>query len=245
MPILNNKDMQQHTTTSAYGFSATRIEDLGASEYTLGLILVDVSGSVSSFRKDIELCIKEIVKSCRQNPRADNMMLRLVAFDDKVAEYHGYKPLITCHESDYDGCIIIGGTTALYDATYNGVVSAAQYGEALCAQDFDVNAAIFVITDGMDNASKATRSMVGDALRAAITDENLESVVSVLIGVNTDSSGLNQYLRDFQSDAEFTEYVSIKKASKSELAKLGGFVSRSISSQSKALGTGGAASLSF
>jgi len=245
MPILNQPQMQTHHIAGTYGFSATRIEDLGASEYTLGLILVDVSGSVDAYKKEIELCVKEIVKSCRKNPRADNMMLRLVTFDDKVTEIHGYKPLIHCHESDYGGVIKIGGTTALYDATYNGIVSAAQYGEALCAQDFDVNAAIFVITDGADNASKATRTMVRDALREAVTDENLESVVSVLIGVNTDGGGLNQYLRDFQKDAGFSAYVEIKKATEKELAKLGGFVSRSISSQSQALGTGNAASLSF
>lgn len=231
---------------TSYGFSATRIDDLGASEYTLGLIIVDVSGSVSGYRNEIEAAVKEVVRSCRHSPRADNMMLRLVVFDDQVSEVHGYKPLSDCNEDDYTGVIQIGGTTALYDAAYNGVVSASHYGAALTQKDFDVNAAVFVITDGMDNASKLGRKMVAKALLEGVSSEALESIVSVLIGVNTESDGLNDYLRDFKDEAGFTQYVSIGCASAKELAKLGGFVSRSISAQSQALGSGNASGgLSF
>ncbi len=239
MPLLNDTNMDQHSVAgSHYGFSAKRIEDLGASEYTLALIVVDASGSVTSFRTQIESAIREVVRSCRKSARADNMMLRLVIFDDDVTEVHGYKPLSECHEDDYKGCLAIGGLTALYDATYNGVRSAAQYGAALTKQDFDTNAAVFVITDGEDNHSKVTRTMVGDAFAEAVTSESLESVVSVLIGVTT-GAGIDDYLREFKSEAGFSQYVAINQATAKELSKLGGFVSRSISSQSQALGTGG------
>lgn len=240
MPIFNDANMDAHNIAgSHYGFSAKRIDDLGASEYTLALIVVDASGSVTNFRSQIESAIREVVRSCRKSPRADNMMLRLIIFDDTVTEIHGFKPLSDCNENDYKGCLAIGGMTALYDATYNGVRSASQYGAALSQQDFDANAAVFVITDGMDNQSSATRAMVGEALTESVTSESLESVVSVLIGVNTGSGDLNDYLRKFQKDSGFSQYVAINQASAKELAKLGGFVSRSISSQSQALGTGG------
>ncbi len=241
MPIFNNgNDMDSHNIVgSHYGFSAKRIDDLGASEYTLALIIVDASGSVYSFRTQIESAIREVVRACRVSPRADNMMLRLVIFDSTVTEVHGFKPLMECHEDDYKGCLDIGGATALYDATYNGVRSAAQYGAALSKQDFDTNAAVFVITDGEDNSSKVTRPMVGEALRDAVVNESIESATSVLIGVNTGSDGLNSYLRTFKTEAGFTQYVSINKATAKELAKLGSFVSQSISAQSQALGTGG------
>lgn len=241
MPIFNNgNDMDNHNIAgSHYGFSAKRIDDLGASEYTLALIIVDASGSVYSYRTQIESAIREVVRACRVSPRADNMMLRLVIFDNTVTEVHGFKPLMECHEDDYKGCLAVGGATALYDATYNGVRSAAQYGAALSQQDFDTNAAVFVITDGADNASKVTRMMVGEALREAVVDESIESATSVLIGVNTESDGLNSYLRAFKTEAGFTQYVSINQATAKELAKLGSFVSQSISAQSQALGTGG------
>jgi uroporphyrinogen-III synthase len=87
---------------------------------------------------------------------------------------------------------------------------------------------------------------VADAFQGGVTSESLESIVSVLIGVNTQSGGLNDYLRELKKEAGFTQYVSIGKATAKELAKLGGFVSKSISSQSQALGSGSAGqSLSF
>ena len=239
MPIFAKGSMTTHQVAgSNYGFSATRIEDLGASEYTLGLIVVDVSGSVSSLRDEIEATVKEIVRSCRHNPRADNMMLRLVLFDDTVTEVHGFKPLMGCDESDYTGVIQIGGMTALYDAAYNAIQSATHYGKALTDNDFDVNAAVFVITDGMDNRSKVSRAMVAQALSDAVTSEAIESVASVLIGINTADGNLNRYLAQLKSEAGFSQYLAIGNASAKQLAKLGGFVSRSISSQSQALGSG-------
>ena len=68
----------------------------------------------------------------------------------------------------------------------------------------------------------------------------------VLIGVNTDTGGLNQWLETFKNDAGFQQYVAIGDATEGALAKLGGFISQSISSQSQALNSGGPSkSLSF
>jgi uncharacterized protein YegL len=231
---------------SNFKFSGKRIDDLGASEYTLVTLVIDVSGSVASFAKEIEKAVKEVVISCRRSPRADNLMLQVVMFDSHVVEFHGYKPLTECAEDDYDGCITPGGVTALYDATYNGVKSMTQYGKDLMDQDFDCNGAVFVITDGMDNDSKLTQNLVKQAFTEAVTGEALESLVSVLIGVNTIADGLGSYLQDFKDDAGFSQYVAIADATEKQLAKLGAFISQSISSQSQALGTGGPSkSLSF
>lgn len=247
MPLLNSTNMENHKIGgSTFGFSAKRIGDLGASEYTLGLLIVDISGSVASFKTEIEGAIKTVVESCRYNPRADNMMLRLVVFDDVVTEVHGFKPLTECNPADYNGVAQIGGMTALYDASYSGIKSATQYGEDLTTQDFDVNAAVFVITDGADNRSKVTRQMVKEALDEAISSEALESITAVLIGINDSDPSLKSYLDSFKNEAGFTQYVSVGDATPKKLAKLGKFVSQSISSQSQALGTGGpSASLAF
>ncbi len=56
----------------------------------------------------------------------------------------------------------------------------------------------------------------------------------------TSNGSIKQYLDDFRTEAEFTQYVPINEADQSSLAKLAEFVSKSISSQSQALGTGGA-----
>ena len=247
MPKFQDDDMDTHAIGgSNFAFSAAKIGNLGASEYTLGLIAVDVSGSTEAFRKELETALQEVVKACRKNPRADNMMLRVVLFDSSLKEFHGFKPLPNCNEDDYKGSCAPGGMTALYDACYEGIKSCIAYGKDLSAQDYTVNAAVFVITDGADNMSHTTAAMVKAAFAEALQSEALESVMSVLIGVNVDANGTSSYLSAFQKDAGFSQYVAINDASEKTLAKLGGFISQSMSSQSKALGTGGASkSLSF
>ena len=116
MPVFDDTNMEEHQIgASNFSFSATRIEELGASEYTLALLAIDVSGSVTHFAAGIEEALKEICKSCRHSPRADNLMLRVVLFNSRVEEFHGYKPLTECAEDDYTSSINPGGLTALYD----------------------------------------------------------------------------------------------------------------------------------
>lgn len=233
-------DMETHAIPgSNFQFSATRVTNLGASEYTLSVIVVDVSGSVSPYLVQMEKALQEVVKACRLSPRADNLMLRVVLFDDNISELHGFKPIPDCNEADYKGVLPCGGSTALYDATYSAVKSAVEYAKQLAAQDYTMNAAIFVITDGQDNRSKVSAKMVAEALTEAKTSEALESIMPVLIGVNTNSGGLDSYLQTMQTKAGFQQYVGIGNADEKTLAKLGGFISQSISSQSKALGSNG------
>jgi uncharacterized protein YegL len=241
MPILNSSDLDQITLpNSHYGYSATRLEDLGATEYTIATIVCDVSGSTAQFTFDMESAITRIVQACKFSPRADNLLLRLVAFDDNLNELHGFKLLENCNLADYGGALRSGGSTALYDATENAIASTINYGQKLAAGDFSANAIFFVITDGMDNASKFPASSVKDALARAVSSEALESVVSLLLGVNVQEQGVSRYLKQFQKDAGFTQYIEIDKADTKTLARLAEFVSRSISAQSQALGSGGA-----
>lgn len=248
MPKFGADDqMENHAIGgSHFQFSAARIDTLGATEYTLGTIVVDGSGSVTRFWSDILEAIKTVVKACRKNPRADNMMLRVVVFDGRVQEIHGFKPLQDCNEDDYAKIPQPGGVTALYDASFTAIKAATAYGKTLTDAEYSVNAAVFVITDGENCSGTCTPKMVADALTEARTSEALESIMPVLIGVNVTTGGLNQYLDAFKNEAGFQQYVAIGQATEKELAKLGGFISQSMSSQSKALGTGGASqSLAF
>lgn len=240
MPLLMNDGLQQAALpTNHYGYSGTRLDDLGAAEYTLVTIVCDASSSVSGFRNELEKALKSIVRACQYSPRADNLMLRLLAFDTTLHELHGFKLLQACNLADYDGLPRTGGTTALYDAAENAVTATTHYSAQLGANDFSANAIVFVLTDGMDNASKLTPRLVQEALRKALAEEALESFLSVLIGVNVQDPSVGGYLQDFKTDVGFTQYVEIGQADARTLAKLADFVSRSISAQSQSLGTGG------
>lgn len=231
---------QRPIAGTPYGFSATRIRDLGAAEYTLVAIAADKSGSVAAHAAEIERAIGQIVLSCQQSPRADNLMLRVCTFDDTLTEVHGFATLAQCRARDYRGTIANGGSTALYDAAHNAIASVAKYGEDLANHDFCVNAIVFVITDGMDNASKASRDSVGRALADARRVGKLESLTAILVGVGVDDASVGPQLRALGVEAGFEQYVELADANAATLARLAAFVSRSIAVQSRALGSGAA-----
>ena len=237
MPLFSEA-MENHALSNNYGFSAVPVDTLGASEYTLALIIADVSGSVCSFKTEIESCVKRAVAACRNAPRADNLMLRMVTFNQTLQEFHGFKPLMDCAPDNYTNSINPYGSTALFDATYNGIESVLSYGKTLVDSDYDCNAIIIVITDGDDNASTYGTTQVRDLLSQAMKNESLESIVTILVGVNVNSS-INGYLKSFKDDSGFTQYIGLDKADEKTLSKLSNFISKSISNQSQALGTGG------
>jgi uncharacterized protein YegL len=239
MPIIDSQLDQVNLPNSHYGYSATRLEELGATEYTIATVVADVSGSTAAFTFDMEAAIARIVQACKFSPRADNVLLRLVAFDDSLSELHGFKLLENCNLADYSGALRSGGSTALYDATENAVASTTNYAHKLASGDFSANAILFVMTDGMDNASRISAARVKKAFTEAVTSEALESIVSILIGVGVADPQVSAYLQRFQRDAGFTQYVEIDNADAKTLARLAEFVSQSISAQSQALGTGG------
>ena len=106
-----------------------------------------------------------------------------------------------------------------------------------------MNGIFVVVTDGDDNDSKTTPTMLKDEVAKAVSGENLESLVSILVGVNVQDPRMSQRLKEFQTDANFTQYVEIENATDGKIAKLAEFVSRSVSSQSQALGSGGASKI--
>ena len=130
--------------------------------------------------------------------------------------------------------------TGVYDAATNAILASTDYAKNLSENDFDVNGIVIVITDGADNQSSFSPAQVKDALQKALKEESLESLVSILVGVGTASDpSLTQYLEAFKNEAGITQYIDIKDANAKTLAKLAQFVSKSVSAQSQALGTGG------
>ena len=245
MPRLGSENLQKHKA-GHFGFSATRIEDLGAQDYTLVTIVADRSGSTAAFQKEMEAVLKEVLGACLKSPRADNLMIRLVTFESKHAEVHGFKLLSAINPDDYNGVLSPGGMTALYDASTDAIEATNKYGRQLLENDFGVNGIVIVLTDGMDNESTTGIPQVKAALAEAVTNENLESMVSILVGVNVADQNAKNYLANFNQDAGFTQFVPLADANKNTLAKLAQFVSKSISSQSQALGSGGpSASITF
>ena len=64
-------------TGQSYGYSAADLGDLGATEYTLVTIVVDESGSTLCFKKEMEACIQEVIKSCKFSQRSDLSLIHI------------------------------------------------------------------------------------------------------------------------------------------------------------------------
>lgn len=239
MPRLQDTNLEDLQAGSGYKFSGTKIEKLGASKYTLVGIVCDVSGSVEPFAKQIEMMLGTIVKSCDKSAFRDNLMVRLTIFSHLVHEVHGFKLLSTIKPNEYDGMLVVGGSTALFNAGHEGVTVIADYGKALTAQDFLVNGILFIITDGEDREGGCRPSDIAKAIKAAKLAENLESIRTILVGVTGDDTNLNSYLERFKAEAEIDQYISIGTATPGKLGKLAEFASQSVSSTSQSLGTGG------
>jgi uncharacterized protein YegL len=235
----SNELKQNSLTVSSYGYSAVGMEALGATEYTLVTVVVDESGSTRGFRGDMEACLAEVIGACRKSPRADNLMLRMVAFDDTVREIQGFKPLMDCDEKSCQGCMKGGGSTALIDAAINAIEAEADYGRELVKKEYAANGIAVILTDGMDNMSTNTVAKLAEVIKKATSNRGMETLITILVGVND-----AQYATDLQqvmTDAGMTQYVGLGDASAQRLAKLAKFVSKSVASQSQAIGTGVAA----
>lgn len=236
---LLDKDLEQLNAGSGYKFSATKVKELGAAEYTLATIVMDASSSVEGFAAQLEQALKTVYKACDKSPRRDNLMLRLTQFSSRLEELHGFKLLGSINEKDYDNILNLGGSTALFDAVDEAIQATATYGKQLTSQDFLCNAIVVVVTDGENNVGNIMdASVIKKAVATARRAENLESILLILVGVTGDDVNLNTYLQTVKDDGGFTQYVSIGKATPGKIAKLAEFVSQSISSTSTALGSG-------
>jgi hypothetical protein len=239
MPTFDQEEGSMMDVYNAKGiaFSGVRPTELGATDYTLVTIVRDKSGSVDAFRDALVKSTREAVKACGLSPRASNLLIRSVDFNDNVEEVHGFKELRQINaDKEYD--MRCYGSTALHDAVINGVKATQGYAKTLFDNDFGVNAIIFIETDGEENASNAVKAeSVKDAIDELMQSEVVESCLIILIGVN--AGRCSKYLKNFQTKVGINEYIDVTDFDYKKGAKLAKFVSKSISSQSQALGTGG------
>ena len=242
MPRMDGDMQSFNIGRGGFAFTGARFEKLdGASLYTLVTIAVDVTGSVYGFKKELRNMLVTAIEACKKCGLSENILVRVLFFSDKYAngvlEVHGFIKLSDVDTSAYPD-LEPGGMTPLCDACYSAIGATTTYAvNELATHDFGANGIAILVTDGGENASVATMTMVKKAQEEAITSEQLESFISILIGVNTDDC--DTLLETFRQQAGITHYKPAGEATPQNLAKLAAFVSQSVSSQAQALGTGG------
>lgn len=241
MPRLNNAGMETGTVRGmqAYKFSATKIDQLGATEYTLVTIAVDVTGSVAGFEKELRQCLITAVESCKKSPRSMNLLVRVILFStmfpNGVEEIHGFRPLSDIDPNTYPQ-FNPGGGTPLYDAAFSAVGATNAYAKQLMDLDFTANGIVIVITDGDDTGSRATTTMIKSEVDRGTKGEEIESLVAIAVGINEGQFRTRLELLETEAGMR---YIDAGAVTKGKLAKIAGFISQSVSSQSQAIGSRG------
>ena len=88
------EDNMNSYNMGTFQFSGAEKSSLTADEYTLFVLAIDTSLSVEAFDKEMEKCVQTIIetlKDPRRCPRKDNLLIRVVLFNSKVKEYHGFR----------------------------------------------------------------------------------------------------------------------------------------------------------
>lgn len=231
-------------TMHGFDYTSISVDKLGASEYTVVCIVTDKTSSVDSFKDGLEKMIGACVESCQKSPRALNLLLRVTAFSDRggVEELHGFTLLSTVDPANYEGTIHPNGLTNLFEATLEGIESIDEYVQRLFDDEriCNANCIIFIITDGDDNASPdgIDEETVKEAIAKVKRSEVMESIRTILIGVNDADPYYQQKLGDFKEQAGLDEYESMGDVTPAKLAKCAQFMSQSISSTEVSRGTG-------
>jgi uncharacterized protein YegL len=241
MKLLNVAIGDTHKTTSGFSFSAQALDSLGSSEYTLANLAIDVSSSTDAFIDDTRKMVAAVVETLKSpsNPRVENLLLRVETFNSSLNEIHGFTELKNVDAAAYQ--LVASGMTALYDAAGSGLEAIGKYAEELEKFDYIANGIQFIITDGMENQSHKLRTpaSIKSAADAIMRQEKLESLKTIVIGIGSEYE-VRGYLDSFSKEIGADQFVWVGDATPTALAKVAGFISKSISSQSQSLGSGGA-----
>lgn len=238
-------DINAQKTTSGFQYSNIKVEALTASEYTIAMLVTDLTGSVSGFYKELVEVSKTVLAACIKHPKSENLLLRSTVFNDdiNVKEIHGFLPVSTIDPATYDSFPLPASCTPLMDAHLEACESLLQFGNDLASNQFTANAVLFIVTDGGENSSR-NRDMgkIKKIMASLRNGDPLESFTAILIGVDDSSSKV--VLKQYQMDSTIDEYKSIGDATPGNLAKVAQFISKSISTASVACGTGSSGALS-
>lgn len=234
--LMGQSDTVVNKTVSNFGFSSLPPDALGSDEQTLVVVALDRSGSIYGFKDELVRAYQEITRACRKNPRVESLLMRATSFASGLTEEHGFIGVNSIDEASFD--LHVGGATALNDAALDAIETIETYGKQLTGLDYMANGLVVVVTDGGENSSKiGTETKIKNAIGRIRKDESLESLKTILIGLGSDAD--RAYYEDYAKRCGFDQCEHIKDTDSNGIAKMGDFISRSISSTSQALGSGG------
>lgn len=231
---MRESNLVSQTTLSGFQFSAVPIDDnLTDTEYLVGEIAVDLSGSMGGFERGLEKMLAEITTMNKKLPTANRIMQRVSTFASKISELHGTRLVTNIDPTEYSGKLRAGGLTALNDAALSCIEASEKFCHDLIAQDYDASACIFVLTDGGENDSKRAKNVqnIADAIQRIKRDERaMTFLTTCLIGFNDNCAS---EFEQWSKNAGFDVFLNMKDVTPSSLGKACNLISQSFSSASQ------------
>lgn len=149
----------------------TSVEEIDSENINLIFLGIDQSGSMDSFRNDMNYSLNEFKDALTNSKEAEEILVARADFEDAIT-IGGYKKI-----SEFDTSFRVGGCTAMYDAVTEGTGKLKEYRQYLKDQGVRVKAVFAVFSDGLDNASK---SSFGEA-KSCVEFLNNEEITTAFI----------------------------------------------------------------
>ena len=189
LAIVNNLNESATALMACQGISP---ENLGATEATIVIFVVDKSGSMSGVEDQVEASLKESVKAMEESKQAQALTLTLYYFDEVVNLEFANRPVEEIIPSDIS--YRAGNMTALYDATLDALTGALGYEEMLLNAGVSTKVILVVFSDGDDNSSR--HGAFSDVKK--ITDEirKRENWILAFVGFKTGPVDYNEVAKE-------------------------------------------------
>ncbi len=200
-------------------------DEIETDETINAVFIVDTSYSINTYVHELNSAFNEFVEAMQKSHVADRLFVSVIEFNQKVRVNTGFQPITSIAPMDFSKSI--GSVTSLYDAVKIGVKNAIDYRENLENSGVETKTLIFIITDGDDNNSNTSARTVKRILDGIKLDEqNAFSFTSILFGVG-EASNFERARTEMG-----IEHLAQVGTSGSEIKKMIGFISQSISSVS-------------
>lgn len=196
-------------------------EDLNVDEVINCLFVIDQSGSVGRYVKEMNDALNDFLHTMQKSHVSDKILISTLVFDDNIKVVNGYQPI----ENLSDFNVVPGGMTNLYGATYAGILNAEDYRKTLEKSGGSVKSIVFIITDGEDNCGFNPQK-IKDKLDEIYSDElNAFTFTVIMFGVGN-AADFNLAAKKMGIKPEMVKTVG---TSGKEIKKMISFISSSIS----------------
>lgn len=200
-------------------------DEIEIDETINAVFVVDTSYSVKAYVNELNTAFNDFVSTMQRSHVADRLFVSIIEFNTKVNIASGFQPIISIPQMDFSKKI--DGATALYDATLNGLKNAIDYRQNLENSGVETKTLLFIITDGDDNCSKNSPHIVKKMIDDLKADERSAfSFTFILFGVGQEADFIKA-----QKEMGI-EHLAKIGATGSDMRKMIGFISQSISSVS-------------